>query len=228
MARKKKEVDAAVEAEKKAAILSFARGTPDVMAVGSCMPIYDETSQTGLNSLINVETALYGDGSGLLENVVGDLYGIRQHSGLDEEGVDLIVAISERFLQKAKQAEAHFFFDELMVQVKSSEIPFQRYWKGEGSSADWKAEGKVALEGEWPFEMIIGDFMIQVIALANGLRDREVGAKMLALFSPEAIAVLAKHILTLEELHGKFYAWLSGVESIDNYGSLAERLGLAV
>ena len=218
----------AVAAEVAEATAQFARAKRDLVAVEKSMLVNNESDQRGLTSMINVENALYGEGEGVLEGVVADVYGIRQHCEMDGNGIDLILTISERFLRQTRSAEVHFSFDDLMVQVKSSEVCFNEYWKRNGSSATWKNEGRVALEGEWTYDMILGDFMLQVIGLANGLRDREVGAKMLAMFSPEAVAVLTKNVFTLEQLHGDFYAWLSGVESIDGYGKLSDRLGLGV
>lgn len=189
------------------------------------MVVYSESDRAALQSIVNVETALFGEGEGSLEGVVADVYGIRQNSELDNTGVDLILAISQRFLKQAEVAQVHFSFRELMVQVKSSEVHFKKHWGGNGSSAGWKKEGRIALEGEWPHEMIVGDFMLQVMALANGLRDREVGQKMLSMFSEGSVTVLRRNIGTLEQLHGEFYVWLSGVEKLANFRKLAERLG---
>lgn len=208
-----------------AVILAGERTRPDLVAVGSSMVIHGESDRVALSSLVNVEVALFGEGEGCLEGVVADVYGIRQNSGLDHSGVDLILAISQRFLKQAGAAQVHFSFHELMVQVKSSKVHFEKHWGGCGSSAEWKKEGKIALEGEWPHEMIVGDFMLQVMALANGLRDREVGQKMLSMFPEGSVTVLRRNIGTLEQLHGEFYVWLSGVERLANFRKLAERLG---
>lgn len=218
----------AVEAEVAEATTQFARSKRDLVAVDQSMVVNNDSDRRGLASLVNVEDALFGEGAGVLEGVVADVYGVRQYCEMDGNGIDVILTISERFLRQLRAAGVHFTFDELMVQVKSSAIAFNEYWKRKGSRADWKNEGRVALEGEWTFDMILGDFMIQVIGLANGLRDREVGAQIIAMFSPEAVAILTKNVFTLEQLHGAFYAWLSGVESIDGYGKLSERLGLGV
>lgn len=208
-----------------AVILAGERTRSDLVAVGSSMVIHGESDRVALSSLTNVEVALFGEGEGCLEGVVADVYGIRQNSGLDNTGVDLILTISQRFLKQAEVVQVHFSFRELMVQIKSSEVHFKKHWGGNGSSAGWKKEGKITLEGEWAHEMIVSDFMLQVMALANGLRDREVGQKMLAMFPVGAVEILRRNILTLEQLHGEFYVWLSGVEKLANFRKLSERLG---
>jgi len=224
----KKETDEGkrVSADQARATVIFARDSTalDLVAVGESMQVRIGSDRVCFESLEKVEAALFGEGNGCLEGVVADVYGVRQNSQLDQDGVDLILTISERFLKAVREAKIHFFFDELNVQVKSSGVHFTKHWSN-GSSAAWKNEGKIALEGEWAYEMIVGDFMLQVIALANGLRDREVGQKMLAMFPIGAVAILQRNILTLEQLHGEFYAWLSGVKNLANFGRLPERLG---
>lgn len=210
----------------KSAVI-FARDSTagDLVAVGESMQVRIGSDRVCFESLEKVEVALFGEGEGSLEGVVADVYGVRQNSQLDQDGVDLILTISERFLKAMREADIHFFFDELNVQVKSSGVHFKKHWGGSGSSAAWKNEGKIALEGEWAYEMVVGDFMLQVIALANGLRDREVGRKTLSMFPEGAVAILRRNILTLEQLHGEFYAWLSGVKNLASFGRLPERLG---
>lgn len=182
-----------------------------------------------LDSITAVMEALDVD---VLEEMIADTFVIRHSDkeGLDATGIDIQMLLFKRFTDQMRKIKKVIpSKDGLMaVQVKSSSVKFDEFWRTKMDINRWKQLNMICLEGQWPVDLVRADFAIQFIALHHGLRHADRGA---AIFDcmPEILKDSVRdNVHLVAQHHGQFLGWLvgDGAERWWKAGAIEEAIGI--